>query len=235
MKDSKKVIAKVDNTNMFSSTLRYEVYPKRKLAKVEKIVIMLHGYGSNSKDLISLAPDLEEATGESTLFISPDAPFDFEAGMIGGYQWYSLLSRDTRDMHTAYKHAEPTLSSFIEDLLNFYDIDSRKVFLLGFSQGGMVALHFGLTYEKPLGGILSFCGYILDIPEFVTNINAATPVFLAHGMLDMVVPIQAHHFTHSTLEKRRVNVQSIISPGLGHGIDFLAINSAKDFFIQNSK
>lgn len=47
------------------------------------VMILLHGYGSNADDLISLAPDLAEVLPD-TIFVSPNAPFNFEGGFMGG-------------------------------------------------------------------------------------------------------------------------------------------------------
>ena len=72
---------------MSEQSLNFYKHGNEKAPK--SLVILLHGYGSNGQDLISLAP---EWAGDmpDTLFISPDAPFPCEMGGFG-FQWFSLV------------------------------------------------------------------------------------------------------------------------------------------------
>ena len=72
-------------------------------------------------------------------------------------------------------------------------IASNKIILAGFSQGGAIALHTALRYEKPLGGILALSTYLAlhdSLPTERSEENAAIPIMMMHGLHDPVVPIE---------------------------------------------
>jgi phospholipase/carboxylesterase len=71
-------------------------------------------------------------------------------------------------------------------------IPSRRIVLAGFSQGGVVALHLGLRYREPLGGIMALSTYVHDAEHLTDEIsleNFDVPIFMAHGVLDPMIPI----------------------------------------------
>ena len=71
-------------------------------------------------------------------------------------------------------------------------MDSKRIIIAGFSQGGVIALHFALRYEKALSGVMGLSTYIHD-PEHLTEeislANINIPIFLAHGSADPMIPI----------------------------------------------
>lgn len=200
------------------------------------VMILLHGYGSNSDDLISLAPDLGKALLD-TIFISPNAPFSFEGGIMGGaYQWYSLLDRSTKALAEGYIKAAPILEEYIESVQKKYKVKPEQVILSGFSQGGMMTLQFGTHYKKKLAALLSFSGYIIGselLSDDNVDINKETPIFISHGLLDVVVPVNSFHYAVSYLKHEGYKVTSVSSPGLGHGIDLKILEGAKEFLRKN--
>lgn len=60
-------------------------------------------------------------------------------------------------------------------------IDSRKIILGGFSQGGAMSTFSGFQYDKPLGGIISCSGYVLNALTTVSDANRNTPFLSFHG------------------------------------------------------
>lgn len=192
-------------------------------------MVLLHGYGSNAHDLIALAPDFAEAL-DDTAFISPHAPFAFEGGIPGAYQWYSLTKRDTDFLLEGYNNAKPKLDQFLNEVSDKFQVPFDKIILAGFSQGGMMSMHYGLTSSKKFAAVLSFSGYILDC-EYPSDITKQK-MFVSHGDFDMVVPFAAHQFTVKKLQELGLDVTETVSKGLGHGIDYTCINAAK-LFLKN--
>lgn len=200
------------------------------------VMVLLHGYGSNADDLISLAPDFAEVLPD-TIFVSPNAPFNFEGGFMGGaYQWYSLLDRSTEALAQGYLKAAPILEEYIESVQKRYGVESNQIILSGFSQGGMMTLEFGAHYGKKLAALLSFSGYILGsdlLSDDNKEVNQGTPIFISHGLLDVVVPVNAYHYAVSRLGHEGYKVTSFASLGLGHGIDMPILQAAKEFLKEN--
>lgn len=212
-----------------NKNLTFYEYPTRRKALPEYLMILLHGYGSNGEDLISLAPDFTELL-PNMHFVSPDAPFKFEGGFTG-YQWYSLMDRSTEKMLEGSNNALPILNNFIDTQLERFKLDESKLILCGFSQGAMMAIYSALKRVKPCAGVLSFSGYILD-NNLEPEIKARPEIFLSHGQQDRVVLPHTFTQTKERLESFHVPVTAHLSPLLGHGIDFSCIEAAKKFLIK---
>ena len=74
--------------------------------------------------------------------------------------------------------------------------------LAGFSQGGAIALHVGLRYPQKLAGILALSTYLPTIEQLSSEgsvVGKTTPVFMAHGILDGVIAIEAGKSTFDSL------------------------------------
>lgn len=199
--------------------------------KPSSLVILLHGYGSNGQDLISLAPMCAQALPE-TMFVSPDAPFPLEMmpGM-GGYQWFSLLDRSPEVMLEGAENAAPILESFIDAMAQRFDIPFEKIALLGFSQGTMMSLYTAPRLPKKISGVLGYSGALIggegltEDPEEFQHF----PVHLIHGEADDVVPVQARTQAQQLLEKAGYSVSGHTTPGLTHSIDEDGIRSGFAF------
>lgn len=210
------------------STLQFTSYPPQNGNKPKCMVMLLHGYGSNAQDLISLAPDLADHI-QDAIFISPDAPFRFEGGMIGAYQWYSLADRSNASMLAGYSRAKPILDAFIKEQLSEHSLGLDKLVLAGFSQGGMMTLHYGSESEEKLMGMISFSGFLLDDGYFAASVRSKPNTLITHGDLDMVVPFEAYEYAVQKLKSLEFPVTGYHASGLGHGIDYGCLTAAQEF------
>ena len=187
----------------------------------KQLVILLHGYGSNGEDLFSLTPNLRQILPDAA-FISPNAPFDCEMMPPGypGYQWFSLADGITPDtIASGARDAGAILDAFIDAQLERFSLSDKDLALIGFSQGTMVALHTVLRRKKPVGAMIGYSGLLAAPDKLAEEIVSRPPVFLAHGTADEVVPFDLMAVTEEALRANDVEVESVICPGLGHGID----------------
>lgn len=196
----------------------------------QQIVLLLHGLGSNGKDLISLAPywakDLPNA-----VFISPDAPFVCDmvpAGYPDSYQWFSLQDRNPDKIEASIKVALPLLTELIDNLLAQYRLSADKLALVGFSQGTMMSLYTAPRYQDKIAGVLGYSGALFGSENLPENTNKP-PIRLIHGEGDDVVPVMAYHDARTKLEKRGFDVSGHTTPGLPHSIDEHGIQSGGAF------
>ncbi len=190
----------------------------------KRLVIFLHGLGSNGDDLISLAELMDVP---DTHFISPNAPFAFDMAPFG-YQWFSLTSMQFDAMVAGAKTAEPILNHFIDHQRARFKLANADIALVGFSQGTMMALYTGLRRATPLAGVVGFSGALLAA-DAAAEITAKPPLCLIHGTMDMVVPFTAMGAAEAGLRAQDVSVESHARPGLGHGIDERGIELATVF------
>lgn len=195
--------------------------------KPERLVVLLHGLGSNGKDLIALAPEFATVL-PNTLFVSPDAPFpcDMAPGMMDSYQWFSLIDRSPNKMLAGLKEAQPLLDEYLDTLLKEHDLPAAKMALVGFSQGTMMSLYTAPRRHEKIAGVLGYSGALFgDLSEA----SHKPSVHLIHGDADDVVTVDAFHTAKTALEEAQFPFSGITVPGLGHGIDPRGLQSGKDF------
>jgi len=186
-------------------------------AAAQSLVILLHGYGSNGDDLISLAPYWREAL-PTTAFVSPNAPEPCP-GAPGGYQWWGLTSLGPSARAEGAARAAPVLDAFIDAELVRHGLSEAQLALVGFSQGTMMALQVGPRRRRPLAGIVGYSGMLADEASLAAPGATRPPVLLVHGDADPMIPIAAFHHAEAALVRNGFEVEGHISPGLGHSID----------------
>lgn len=158
------------------------VPPQTKQTPMQQI-IMLHGWGANAEDLVSLAPYLNLPDYQ---FIFPNAPFPYPYSP-GGRAWYDLRSDN---MYKGLPECEEILRQWILSLEGSTSVPLSRTILSGFSQGGAMTLDVGP--KLPLAGLVSISGYWHDIKASSNNINDKNraPTLIMHGKQDSVVPLE---------------------------------------------
>lgn len=159
-------------------------------------VIWLHGLGADGHDFEPIVPELNLTSGTGVRFIFPHAPqqpVTINGGMVMR-SWYDILSMEiAREIDEAgIERSSEHVRVLIDNEMN-RGIGSDHIMLAGFSQGGAVALHTGLLYDRPLLGILALSTYLplrRGIVAGSNPVNASIPIFMGHGTYDPVVPVQ---------------------------------------------
>ena len=185
-----------------------------------KLVIFLHGYGADGKDLIDLANPFSMAMPNAT-FISPDAPHPCTMSP-SGREWFPI-----DQIPTGAIKASENLISLIQDEAKSLNLSFKDVILIGFSQGAMMSLQCLLINNQQFSAIIGYSGALRE-----ENVEAAhnqiingkhnfanTPVLLIHGEKDEVVPFQSLISSKNLLNNIGFNIQTLSRPNLGHGID----------------
>lgn len=169
-------------------------------------VIWLHGLGADGNDFAPIVPELRLPEHLAVRFIFPHAP-SIPVTVNGGVimpAWYDILEMDIdRKVDTnGLIESSEQVQKFVERELD-RGIDSRKIVIAGFSQGGAVAYHFALTYNKPLAGLLAMSTYFAtsDIAQY-SKVNKSIPIEIQHGKFDPVVPEKLAQKAISDLKER---------------------------------
>ena len=190
---------------------------------------MLHGYGSNGADLISLAPHWQHALPDA-LFLAPNAPQRFSAGR--GFQWWPLSALSPVALAAGAAAAAPALDAFIDRKLDQYGLSEANLAIVGFSQGTMMALHIGLRRKGQVAGIVGYSGMLTDAADLSHRGITKPPVLLIHGADDPIVPVASLNTAKRELERLGITVTSHISNGLGHSIDPVGLRLGGEFIAE---
>jgi len=175
-------------------------------------VIWLHGLGADGNDFVPIIDQLQLPTHYAIRFIFPNAPLR-PITINQGYQmpgWYDISSLSIVDQEdeTGIKESSEILRQLCESQ-EADGIESSRIIVAGFSQGGAIALHCGCRYPRPLAGIMALSTYMPlpdqladEISESVTE----TTLFMAHGRQDDVVPYDAGKQSMELLESHNMEV-----------------------------
>ncbi|MDH3282781.1 MAG: alpha/beta hydrolase [Gammaproteobacteria bacterium] len=161
----------------------------------EYAVIWLHGLGADGHDFEPIVPALKIPTDPVVRFVFPHAPMrpvTINGGMVMR-AWYDITGMEmVRNEDTAgIEQSAAQVRSLIAEQ-NRDGIPTARIILAGFSQGGAIALHTGLRYAEPLAGIMALSTYVPlkeRLAQDATAANLGTPVFMAHGTYDPVIPL----------------------------------------------
>jgi len=157
-------------------------------------VIWLHGLGADGNDFVPIVPELRLPRTLAVRFVFPHAPHR-PVTVNGGYvmrAWYDMGVVE-RDFHQEPAHIDESVAT-VHALVRRETqrgIDTRRIVLAGFSQGGVIALHAGLLLPEPLAGLLVMSApmpYVDALLARATPASADVPLFLAHGVHDPMAP-----------------------------------------------
>lgn len=162
-------------------------------------VIVLHGLGADGHDFVPVAQMLDLGAVGAVRYIFPHAPMR-AVTLNGGYvmrAWYDILAddlgqRSAREDEEGLRASQALVQAMIEREVA-RGIASRRIVLMGFSQGCALTLLAGLRCPLPLAGLAGLSGYLPLAATTATErapANADLPLFLAHGSEDPVVPVE---------------------------------------------
>jgi phospholipase/carboxylesterase len=178
----------------------------------KQLMVLLHGYGADGSDLISLGWQWREHWPDM-MFVSPNAPDPCEINPAG-FQWFALQLDRIAGRLDGVVTAAPVIVNFLIDLWAQTGLGPRDTVLCGFSQGSMMALNVGLSLDQPVAAIVAFSGALV-LPE---GAKVKPPVALIHGEEDGVLEAGLSRLAAQELMGQGVEVALHISPGTGHGI-----------------
>ena len=176
-------------------------------------LIWLHGLGADGHDFEGIVPQLHLNAEANTHFIFPNAPIQ-AVTINGGMKmpaWYDILEMSLNrkvDVQGIYQSANLLENLIKQEMAS--GISSEHILLAGFSQGGVIALHTGLTFKHKLAGIIALSTYFPTIEKVITELSIAnhnTPIFMGHGILDSIVAIESGKSVFNKLNDFQYNIE----------------------------
>ncbi|WP_367754406.1 alpha/beta hydrolase [Flavobacterium sp. WC2430] len=189
--------------------------PKIKLDK-NPLLLLLHGYGSNEEDLFSFATELPD----DYYVISARAPHTLQ---YGSYAWYAINFDENQNKFSDNEQAKVSrdlITTFIDELIATYPIDTDNIILTGFSQGAILSYAVALSHPEKIQKVVALSGYISE-PIFEENYKnndfSNLKIFASHGTVDQVIPVDWARKTKPFLDN--LNIKSTYKEyPIGHGV-----------------
>lgn len=189
----------------------------------QRLLMLIHGYGADEHDLAPLAQVLDP---EGRFFtICPRGPIDMGQPGYGGAAWYDR-SNDGVIEPGSFQHAVLNLDHLIDAACDQQGLDRRQSLIIGFSQGGAMALAVALrdTAKARPAGVACLSG-MLQMPEWLDYAwdaegwaAAAKPaVYVQHGTMDEVVDVERGRRTRVALRANGIEAEYHEYP-MGHEI-----------------
>jgi phospholipase/carboxylesterase len=190
----------------------------------KKLMILLHGYGSDGRNMEDLVPYFKNEFSEWD-FLCPNAPK--ECAM--GYEWFPLRSLDPDSWREDFVIANKNLSEYVNSESKSRNLEPKDVIIGGFSQGCMMSIGVALQYGVA-ETVVGFSGELICEPSGKYHPD----IFLTHGKKDTVVLIDRMHESLAKLSNYKL--ESHICEDLGHSISetglIKSINFLKRKFVN---
>ncbi|MCD6026426.1 MAG: alpha/beta hydrolase [Solimicrobium sp.] len=191
---------------MTLTTIKLETAPNPTVS-----VIWMHGLGADGRDFVPLVKELDLQGCPPIRFIFPNAP-RIPVTINGGFvmpAWYDIKNADiaTREDEAGIRASQAA----IEQLMHTEQaLGAEKIVLAGFSQGCAMTLQVGLRQTQKLAGLLCLSGYLplhQTLRAEHQSASLGTPIFMAHGNGDKIVPLQRAQQSRDLLTTLGYNVE----------------------------
>ena len=198
---------------------------------INSVVILLHGYGGDGKDISMLSLNWKRFL-PNTIFLSPNGHEKCEINPTG-YQWFDLTRDDPKYILEQSKIAEIKLKQFIEEVKDEYGLNNSQICLSGFSQGCMMSITLGLTSSKKYNCIVGFSGKVINQEDLIKRKTSSTKMLLIHGDKDEVVSptflLEAKDF----LIRNNIEIKTKMIKNCAHHIPVDASSTALNYIKNN--
>ena len=190
-------------------------------SRPDAAVVWLHGLGADGHDFEPIVPELHLPSQAQIRFIFPHAPVR-PVTINGGMEmraWYDIDPRAPLAGDDDIRRSAQAVRAIVEEQVA-RGIATKRIVLAGFSQGGVIALHLGLRYERKLAGIMALSTYLHDAERLVDELtldNADTPIFMAHGLGDPMIPVTRAITSREALKRLSYRVEWH-EYAMGHGV-----------------
>lgn len=200
--------------------------------KPKKLIIFLHGYNSCGQDIYPYAQMLSDKLNDA-LIVVPEADMISEKNPLKK-QWYALLDVDPdkrrrlpevsiNEIISIYNKTGKRISAeakrinrFMTQMQRLYKIANKQTYIMGFSQGAMLAIYSGLTRNYQIGGVFPFAGIVCGKDTLEKEIVSHPEVYLFHGTDDRAVQYKTLSFTKSWLDAHDISWEAIEYDGIEH-------------------
>lgn len=184
-------------------SLHYLVRPPKIKTENPPLLLLLHGVGSNEQNMFSFANSLPE----KFLVVSVRGPLTLGPN---SYAWFRVDFSTGRPLinEKEAEDARKSIIQFLDDLKLKENYDDHKVYMMGFSQGGIMSYSTALTEPEKIKGIAVMSGRLLpEVKPLITSNErlSGLKVYISHGKQDNVLPVQYAYDAIDYLKSKGIN------------------------------
>ena len=151
----------------------------------KQIIILCHGYGGGGQDISVLAHNWRRFL-PNAVFLCPNAPEVCTVNPLG-YQWFDMTIENDETILEKSLVAEKKLNTFLDQVLDNFQLDTKNLALVGFSQGCMMMIQTALKKKEQINCLVGYSGKIINKQHLSENIVSRPKIFLMHGDRDTIV------------------------------------------------
>jgi len=152
----------------------------------KQIIILCHGYGGDGQDISVLALNWRRFLPDA-VFLCPNAPEVCAVNPLG-YEWFDMAVENDEMILEKSLVAEKKLNTFLDQVLDDFQLDITNLALVGFSQGSMMIIQTALKKKEQINCLVAYSGKIINKQHLSDNIVSRPKIFLMHGDKDTIVP-----------------------------------------------
>tara|TARA_B100001121_G_scaffold47783_1_gene41173 strand:- start:430 stop:1086 length:657 start_codon:yes stop_codon:yes gene_type:complete len=210
-----------------SFCLETTIIPPENGEQIKNAVILLHGYGGDGKDISLLTLNWKRFL-KNTVFLCPNGHEKCEINPAG-FQWFDLSKDDDKYILEKSLQAETVIKSFIEEVKDKYRLSNNKIVLTGFSQGCMMSINVGVTYNDEFNCIVGFSGKIINKNNLQHRLKNKSKILLIHGEQDEIVSSNYLLEAKDFFQRNKFDIQTNLIKNCGHHIPIDASSLALNF------
>ena len=199
--------------------------------KPQQVIVLCHGYGGDGKDISTLAIHWQRFLPEA-IFLCPNAP-EICAVNPQGYQWFDLSSDKEELILEKSLIAEEKLNTFIDQILNNFQLEHNNLALVGFSQGCMMSIQIALKKKKQISCLIGYSGKVINQKHLSDNIHSKPKIFLMHGTNDTIVSPTHLLEAKEYLVKHGLKIKTKIFKDCEHRIPVEGVSLGLGFLKKN--
>ena len=151
----------------------------------KQIIILCHGYGGGGQDISVLAHNWRRFL-PNAVFLCPNAPEVCTVNPLG-YQWFDMTIENDETILEKSLVAEKKLNTFLDQVLDNFQLDTKNLALVGFSQGCMMMIQTALKKKERINCLVGYSGKIINKQHLSDNIVSKPKIFLMHGDRDTII------------------------------------------------
>ena len=150
-----------------------------------QIIILCHGYGGDGQDISVLANSWRRFLPDA-IFLCPNAPEVCTVNPLG-YQWFDMTIESEETILEKSLIAEKKLNTFLDQVLDNFQLGTKNLALVGFSQGSMMIIQTALKKKEQINCLVAYSGKIINKQHLSENIVSRPKIFLMHGDKDTII------------------------------------------------